>query len=158
MYEGTLVPALGVMIPIVAIIMGVGIGMLRLWLDYRNKRDIFRLHHAERLAAIEKGIELPPLPPEFFLGYPSPRAVGEPARTLRNGLVLLFLGAAIFLALRAETGLVNAWWGLIPAAIGVAYLLYYALVGHRREAGGGRADGTAVHGASDRPGRPPSGP
>ena len=40
---------IAVMIPIVAIVMGVGIGMLALFLDYRKKRDMFALHHKERL-------------------------------------------------------------------------------------------------------------
>ena len=50
---------IAVMIPIVAIIMGVGIGMLSLFLDYRKKRDMFAMHHKERLTAIEKGMEVP---------------------------------------------------------------------------------------------------
>ena len=57
---------IGVMIPIVAIVMGVGIGMLSLFLDYRKKREMFAMHHKERLAAIDKGMEVPPLPAEFF--------------------------------------------------------------------------------------------
>ena len=124
-----LVPALGVMIPIVAIIMGVGIGMLRLWLDYRNRRDLFQMHHAERMAAIEKGIELPPLPPQFFQGYQ--RSAGDPTGSLRAGLVLVFLGAAIFFALYSAVGSDIAPWGLVPGSIGVALLLYYALVGRK---------------------------
>ena len=35
-------------------------------LNYRRKRDIFRLHHTQRMAAIEKGVQIPPLPREFF--------------------------------------------------------------------------------------------
>jgi len=38
-----------------------------MWLDFRKKRELFQLHHAERMAAIEKGIDLPasndPRPP-----------------------------------------------------------------------------------------------
>jgi len=60
------VAIIGVMIPIVAIVMGLGIGMLKLWLDFRKKRDILQAHHTERMAAIEKGIDLPPLPAQFY--------------------------------------------------------------------------------------------
>ena len=48
---------LGVMIPIIAIVMGLGLGMLKIWTDYRKKREILQAHHAERMAAIEKGID-----------------------------------------------------------------------------------------------------
>ena len=46
--------------------MGLGVGMLKLYLDYRKKREVIQLHHAERMAAIDKGIELPSLPPNSF--------------------------------------------------------------------------------------------
>jgi hypothetical protein len=36
------VAIIGVLIPIVAIVMGLGIGMLKLSLDYRKKREILR--------------------------------------------------------------------------------------------------------------------
>ena len=148
-----LVRALGVMIPIVAIVMGIGIGMLRLWLDYRNKRDLLQMHHAERMAAIEKGIELPPLPPQFFQDYP--RGVGDPTRNLRNGLILLFIGGAIFAALYTDDGLEAAWWGLVPAAIGAALLLYYALVGRKLGAQSSDPAGGTPGGQAGNPGAGP---
>ena len=42
-----IVPIVGVFIPIVAIVMGLGIGMLKLYLDYRKKRELIQLHVAE---------------------------------------------------------------------------------------------------------------
>jgi hypothetical protein len=83
-HNHSLVAILSMVIPIVAIIMGVGIGMLSLLLQFRRKRDMFQLYHAERMAAIEKGIELPPLPPEFFqdTGRTAPAPVRH--RTLRS--------------------------------------------------------------------------
>jgi Domain of unknown function (DUF6249) len=110
-----------VFIPIIAIIMGIGFAMLSIWLDYRKKREIYQLYHAERLAAIEKGIEVPPLPPEFFQ---SRRGGDEPAprRHRRFGLVLTFLGVALTVALWG-TGTSQYLWGLLPLAVGVAYLL-----------------------------------
>jgi hypothetical protein len=110
------------MIPIIAIVMGIGIGMLSIVLDYRKKRDIVALHHKERMAAIEKGIEVPPLPPEFFQnGLRRPRTPGE---TLRRGLILLLVGAAISVALYHNYNRTYLW-GLVPAAIGIAELLTY---------------------------------
>ncbi len=124
------------MIPIIAIIMGIGIAMLALWLDYRKKRDMFQMHHAERMAAIEKGIELPPLPSQFFQDYR--HGASEPSRHLRSGLVLLFVGCAIFVALHQVAGPDVAWWGLVPAAIGAALLLFYVLVGRKLGVKNGR--------------------
>jgi hypothetical protein len=116
---------IAVFIPIVAIVMGVGIGMLAIYFDYRKKQDMFALHHKERMAAIEKGMDVPPLPPEFFQdGRRSrPRTHGD---FLRRGLVLLFVGAAISIALY-NTNRNSYLWGLVPAAVGVAQLLYYYL-------------------------------
>ncbi|MGH8254008.1 MAG: DUF6249 domain-containing protein [Steroidobacteraceae bacterium] len=114
-------------IPIVAIVMGIGIGMLTLVLDYRKKRDMFALHHKERLAAIEKGIELPPLPTEFFQDSRRQR-LRHPSDFLRRGLVLLFIGIAVTGAMYQSAP--DAYlWGLVPAAIGVGLLLFYFMVG-----------------------------
>lgn len=116
---------IAVFIPIVAIVMGIGIGMLAIYFDYRKKQDMFALHHKERLAAIEKGMDVPPLPPEFFQdGRRSrPRTHGD---FLRRGLVLLFVGVAVSAALYNKDR-DNYLWGLVPAAVGVAQLLYYYL-------------------------------
>jgi hypothetical protein len=114
----TMVEAL---IPISAIIMGIGIAMLGLWLDYRKKREIYALHHQERMAAIEKGLDVPPLPPELFQ-----RGGRTSADYLRRGLVLLLLGAAVMMALFLENTR-GAWYGLIPAAAGLANLIFYAM-------------------------------
>jgi hypothetical protein len=117
---------IAVFIPIVAIVMGIGIAMLSVYLDYRKKRDIYELHHKERMAAIEKGMELPPLPMEFFRdGKNSFKRT--PEGRLRSGLVLLLVGAAISFALYNTSH--DAWvWGLVPAAVGIANLISYALM------------------------------
>jgi len=120
---------LGVLIPIIAIVLGISTGMLALVLDYRKKQEMFALHHKERLAAIEKGMEVPPLPPEFFQDGRGRRS-RHPSDYLRRGLVLLFVGAAISLALYQNQR--DAYlWGLVPAAVGVAQLLFYFLVGRK---------------------------
>lgn len=128
------------MIPIVAIVMGIGIGMLALLLGYLKRREMFALHHKERMAAIEKGIELPPLPDAFFTedGKPPDAPVSRcarpssPHRHLLTGLKLVFGGLALAAACHFEFQ-AHAVWGLILTALGLAYLIYYAAVG-RKEA------------------------
>jgi hypothetical protein len=114
-------------IPIVAIVMGIGIAMLAVVVDYRKKRDMFALHHKERMAAIEKGMELPPLPPEFF---EDGRRRRNPSDSLRTGLILLFVGVAVTAAMYQSAP--DAYlWGVVPGAVGVAFLLYYAIAGRK---------------------------
>lgn len=118
--DHNLIGVLSMVVPMIGIIMGVGFGMLSLYLRYQRKRDMFQLYHIERMTAIEKGIELPPLPPEFFRDSRFPELA--PVRHRRAGLVLLFLGIAVSVALWG-TGVTAYWWGLVPAAIGLALLL-----------------------------------
>ena len=47
-------------IPIVAIVFGIGIAMLGVWTDHIRRSQILEHQHRERMAAIEKGITLPP--------------------------------------------------------------------------------------------------
>jgi Domain of unknown function (DUF6249) len=127
---------MALMIPIIAIVMGIGIGMLALWLDYRRKRDVYALFHKERMAAIEKGMEVPPLPTDFFNDYNKGRQ--RPiAEYLRRGLVWLFIGAAVVLGLYGSGDHENALWGLIPTGFGAANLLYYVIA---RRNGHGNSD------------------
>lgn len=114
----TMVEAL---IPITAIVMGIGIAMLGLWLDYRKKSEIYALHHKERMAAIEKGMDVPPLPPELFH-----RGGRTSADFLRRGIVWLLIGGSLLIAMLLE-GTHGAMYALIPAAIGLANLIFYFL-------------------------------
>jgi hypothetical protein len=114
------------MIPIVAIVMGVGIGMLGLWIDYRKKREIFELHHKERMLAIERGMEVPPLPDSLLAPADRDAKGTVPSDYLRRGLLWLLVGLALLIALAWNASLSTATWGLIPVAVGLAYLIYYA--------------------------------
>jgi cytochrome bd-type quinol oxidase subunit 1 len=123
------------LVPIVAIVMGLGTGMLAIFLGYQKRKEMFALYHQERMAAIEKGIELPALPEDFFHedGRP-PRRSGH--GTLLGGLILTFLGLTLYLALhftvpRMEDGGDAAIYALIPLGIGVACLIYYFTVGRK---------------------------
>jgi hypothetical protein len=123
------VPAvLAMVIPIVAIVLGISVAMLGMWLDFRKKREMFQLHHAERMAAFEKGIDLPPLPPEFFEDRKKqPRT---PYTYLRRGLMWLLIGIAITTALWG-THDSDYWWGYVPIAVGVAYLITFLVERNR---------------------------
>jgi hypothetical protein len=114
-------------IPIVAIVMSLSIPIIAIITEYEKRRKFYELHHRERLAAIEKGIELPPLPPEFAGGLP------KYPRHFLKGLIWFLVGLAIVVAVGANAGWDEALWGLIPTAIGVAYLAYYFVEGKKLE-------------------------
>src|SRR5688500_12522945 len=114
---------MGEMIPIVAIVVSIGlplsIPIVYLVLNYRKRRRLIELHPAERMAAIERGMEIPPLPIEV-LGPLS----GRRRSTLLPGLIWLFVGLALIVGLHewsdfaAFTGF--SVWGLVPAGVGLA--------------------------------------
>jgi len=118
---------IGVLIPVIAIVMGIGFGTVTIFLNYRKRSEMFALYHQERMAAIEKGIELPPLPAEFFAENGKVR---PPHGRLLSGLVWLFIGLSLMVALYF-THSNGALFGLIPTAIGLAYLIYYFAVGKK---------------------------
>jgi hypothetical protein len=111
-------------IPIFAIVFGTALVMLGIYLDYLRKTEALKLTHAERMAAIEKGIELPPAGPTLpSAEYREAYLAGMVARQRTAGLILLFMGASIMVAMW-ETGVrPYYWWGLVPAAIGGAQLV-----------------------------------
>jgi hypothetical protein len=101
----------------------------------RHKRRL--LIHQERLAAIEKGVDLPPLDQE------TRRRSWNVQRTLLlAGLIWLSLGVCAFITLSAVIASpANAkyevppgiqWIGLAPAAIGLSHLVVY-LAGKKKE-------------------------
>jgi hypothetical protein len=126
---------LGVFIPIIAIVMGIGAGMLKLYLNYQRRKEMFALYHQERMAAIEKGIELPPLPDDFFHEDSNlPRR--SPHGTLLVGLITVFIGLAcylvvLFAGLHADDRDDTAMAAPILIGIGAAFLIYYFTVGRK---------------------------
>jgi len=108
---------LGVMVPIVAIVMGVGLAFWRVYWDHQRKR----LEYEERRQMIERGLTPPPQPTDP-LKY-------SPESSLRNGLLLAALGVGLFIAygmgVRNQGVLVGA---PVVLLIGVAYLIYYGIV------------------------------
>lgn len=115
---------IGVFIPIVAIVMGIGIGMLAIWSEHKRKSQLLEQNHRERMHAIEKGIELPPLPPNLIGASSNGPATATAAKSLRSGVMLVLIGIVLFFAIDMVGAGEAALFGLIPAAIGVANLVY----------------------------------
>jgi Domain of unknown function (DUF6249) len=114
--------------------LGMPLSILMVWvvLNYRKRRRLMELHHAERMAAIERGMEVPPMPLDLIDGS-SPR---RRRSSLLPGLVWFFVGLAVILGLLGidgGDGDVPIIGGLIPLGIGVAYLLYYFFEGRAIE-------------------------
>jgi cadmium resistance protein CadD (predicted permease) len=117
---------IGVFIPIVAIVMGIGIAMLSVWSEHKRKAQLLEQNHRERMHAIEKGIELPPLPPNL-VGLSNGPSTASAAKSLRSGIMLVLIGVVLFFAIDVAGGREGALFGLIPAAVGIANLVYAAI-------------------------------
>jgi hypothetical protein len=117
-----------VFIPIIAIFMGLLIPIVVTIVDYRRRRDIVEANHRERMAAIERGMELPALPESFYLAL-------KPARRssyLLPGLIWLFIGVGLYVALGTVAGDDVKYFALIPAGVGLAFLIYYLVEGRKQ--------------------------
>ena len=115
---------IAVLIPIVAIIFGVAVAIVAIQAAHRQRMQRADLRHRERIAAIEKGLELPVDPPEIDTAPP------RRPRHLLVALVLMFVGAALTVALyQTNAEHFPYLYGLIPVAAGVAYLIYYLIEG-----------------------------
>jgi hypothetical protein len=114
-----------VFIPIIAIFMSLLIPIVYAITDYRRRRDIVEAHHKERMAAIDRGMEIPPLPEEFF----KPLEKNNRPRHLLTGMIWLFVGIGVGLFLYAVAGHDVAAIGLIPGGVGLAFLIYYFIEG-----------------------------
>ena len=115
---------IAVLIPVVAIIFGVAVAIVSILAAHRQRMQRAELRHRERIAAIEKGLELPIDPPEVGLA---------PARRPRHllwGLVLALGGVALTAAFyQMGGGDFPYLYGLIPVAVGIAYVIYYIVEG-----------------------------
>jgi hypothetical protein len=118
---------IGVFIPIVAIVMGIGIGMLSIWSEHKRKAQLLEQLHKERLIAIEKGVELPPLTPGL-VGFMQTDSTPSSARALRSGLVWAFVGGVAYFAIHNAGGAEGAPFALIAVAVGIAQLIYAGLL------------------------------
>jgi hypothetical protein len=108
---------IGVLIPVVAIVMGILLAIVAIFLRFRKERE-------EQLTirlAMEKGIELP----EDLLRRE--HSLQDRAHPLRRGIFWTAVGLSLFVALYVNEGLQTAAWGLIPLAAGIGSLIYYKL-------------------------------
>ena len=114
-----------VVLPIVAIVGGISFAAYSLYLRVRRQREALQLYHAERMAAIEKGIELPPLPPgHLYDGDYGTTYSGDYRRWRRGrGLTLIFVGAAVTVAMWQVNRDSSFWWGFIIIAWGLGQLV-----------------------------------
>ena len=112
-------------IPIVAIVGGISYAAFSMYLRVHRQREALHMHHLERMAAIEKGLELPPLPPELlYNGYDDGSHRGDYWRSRRSrGLTLIFVGAEVTVAMWQVNGDKSFWWGLIIIAAGLGRLV-----------------------------------
>jgi hypothetical protein len=119
---------IGVFIPIVAIIMGCSIAIVSIWAEHKRKAQVLEQNHRERLNAIEKGIELPPLPLNLTQdGNSNGPSTATPAKSLRAGIMLTLIGGLLYFAIDRMGAEEVALFGLIPGAVGLANLVYAAI-------------------------------
>ena len=67
-----LIPIFGIAVRASAVPLSIPIVWIAL--NYRKRRRLMELHHAERMAAIERGMDIPPLPIELIDGRSPPSA------------------------------------------------------------------------------------
>jgi hypothetical protein len=113
----------------VAIVFGVSAGMLNIWVSHRRKQQVLEQWHKERMSAMEKGIPLPELPASLF-GDDTASGV----RALRSGISLMLIGIIVYIATARALDEDLAYFGLIPCAVGLANLIYAAILWRRQHA------------------------
>lgn len=118
------VQSIAVFIPIVAIVFGIGIAAIAIIAEHQRKLKRYELRHRERLAAMEKGLEMPP-----ELADADDRE--KKSTGLRSGMTGVAVGIVLYFALREVAGSDVALFGLIPAAVGIAQLVYYFIEGRK---------------------------
>lgn len=118
-------------IPIIAIVGGLSIPILYIVTHFKKRQQLLEQNHRERMLALEKGIELPPIPVELLTNDPFEAKAGRlahdnPQRQLRTGLFWLIVGAALGVVLWVEPD-GRPVWAVLPIAVGLAKLVFYAL-------------------------------
>src|SRR6266404_5916510 len=115
---------MALLIPIISVT--ISLGALIVWILVAHRRRVREIdcRHKERMAAIEKGLELPPEP------HPEAAQMAPRARYLLRGLIWLGVGLAITFGgrnwLQAPMG--GSGW------IAVAYLIFYFVEGRKTAA------------------------
>ena len=92
---------------------------------------MFALYHQERMAAIERGIELPPFPAGIISEDSGGSRPRSPHSDFGWGLFWLLGGLALLIAMYFNNKGSESLYALIPIAIGLHYLIYYYVVGKK---------------------------
>ncbi len=119
---------LALLIPIIAIVMGIGVGAWAIYWDHQKQR----LQHEERRLMIEKGMT----PPSDLAAE---KKLVTPEDCLRRGTILFFLGIGLGIASLVVRGALSdappAWLLGVAAAIvgllGLGNLVYYFIARNR---------------------------
>ena len=117
-----------------AIFGGIAIAIVGIIMGGRKKE----LQHKERIVAMEKGIEVPPLEQQK-----EKCARPHHAANRTGGLVLVGFGVAITIALWGTAGLQGGVWGLLPLGIGAGLLVSSHLEKGERERNDGGPERTS---------------
>ncbi|MFM7395623.1 MAG: hypothetical protein ACKO42_00725 [Gammaproteobacteria bacterium] len=119
---------LGILVPIFAIVFGIMIPIVWIYLDQQTKQKLIEARHKERLAAFERGVDYQPepLPLDAMFARSKPTNP-KSSPTLLWGLILTFAGAAIAI------GKADAEGGSVVVAVGIALLLYHFLTRVRKD-------------------------
>lgn len=121
--------AIGFLIVLVGLFTGLSIPIVALVLGYRQRCLLIQLHHQQRMAAIEKGVDLPAVGEGFFQGdLVRARPAKQPHRYLLVGLVWFLASLGFFMAL-SMTGDRSSGLGLVGMGVGSGYLIFYFVVG-----------------------------
>ena len=115
---------MGELIGLVAVILVFSIPIIYMIARSRRLQRAMELLHTERMAAIERGMDLPPSSLEILGDRIADSK--RPRTALLPRLVWLFVGLAItFSRLSVDGHDAPLMIGLIPVGIGLAYLIYY---------------------------------
>jgi hypothetical protein len=108
-------------VAIVAIAGGLLIGPIVIFIVFNSIHRRHQLWHETARVALEKGQPLPPMPADVA---PPPSLPPKPANDIRSGLVLIAVGAGLYLFLGSLVSQSMGYVGAIPGFIGIALLLF----------------------------------
>jgi len=108
---------MGPMIPIIAIIMGVGCAIIAMYFSSRRQKE----EQETIRIAMEKGVDLP----EDLLKRNGDSC--SRSNPLRRGIFWTALGISLTIALYVNNDVEAAVWGLIPLALGIGNIIFHKL-------------------------------